>query len=177
MIQRIWAITQKELIQLVRDRVLLVLLLVMPLIQVTLFARAIDTDIKHIPMVVADQSMSNASRSYLNALTDSDSFDLVAAVPGQADVMKAIDSGRASLGVVIPPDFASQVKRSQANVLMLVDGSDSFTTNSAYGTANAISQSYAISLIRQPASPLNMSVRVLYNPDMKDLWFLIPGMI
>jgi len=91
--------------------------------------------------------------------------------------MKAIDSGQASLGVVIPPDFASQIKRSQANVLMLVDGSDSFTTNSAYGTANAISQAYAVSLIRQPVSPLNMNIRVLYNPDMKDLWFLIPGMV
>jgi len=60
---------------------------------------------------------------------------------------------------------------------MLVDGSDSFTTNSAYGTANAISQAYAVSLIRQPVSPLNMNIRVLYNPDMKDLWFLIPGMV
>ncbi len=91
--------------------------------------------------------------------------------------MNAIDAGKASLGIVIPPDFASQLKIHQAQVLMLIDGSDSFTTNSAYSTANAISQSYAISLINQPISPVNAQVRILYNPDLKDLWFLIPGLI
>lgn len=50
--------------------------------------------------------------------------------------------------------------------------------NSAYSTANAISQSYAISLLRQPiASPLNMSTRILYNPDLNQLWFIMPGLL
>ena len=72
MFRRIWAITQKELIQVLRDRAtLMLLLLFMPLIQLVLFATAIHTDIKHIPMVVADQSLSAESRSYLHALVDS----------------------------------------------------------------------------------------------------------
>jgi ABC-2 type transport system permease protein len=177
MLRRIWAITQKEFIQVLRDRATLMLLLFMPVVQLTLFATAIHTDIKHIPMVVADQSMSSESRNYLNALVHSDYFDVVASVSGQAEVMKAIDSGQASLGIVIPPDFASRVTLRQANVLILIDGSNSFTTNSAYNTANAISQSYAVSPIKQPVTPLNMVVRILYNPDLKDLWFLVPGLI
>jgi ABC-2 type transport system permease protein len=124
MLRRIWAITQKELIQVLRDRATLILLLFMPLLQLVLFSTAIHTDIKHIPMVVADQSLSAESRSYLNALVDSDYFDVVAAVSGQADAMKAIDGGQASLGLVIPPDFATRVTLRQATVLMLVDGSD-----------------------------------------------------
>jgi ABC-2 type transport system permease protein len=58
-----------------------------------------------------------------------------------------------------------------------VDGSDSYITNSAYSTINAISQTYAISLIKLPANPLNMSVRILYNPDLNQLWFLVPGLL
>ena len=136
--------TQKDLIQILRDRATLVILMLAPLLQLTLFSAAIHTDVKHIPIVVADQSMSNESRTYLAALVDSEYFDIVASVSGQAGLMKAIDSGQASLGLLIPPDFATQVKNRRANVLMLVDGSDSFTTKSAYSTANAISQSYAI---------------------------------
>jgi ABC-2 type transport system permease protein len=177
MLRRTWAITQKEFIQLLRERVFVILILFGTLAEVILLAAAIHTDIKHIPMVVADQSLSAESRAYLNALVDPGSFDIVATVSGQADVIKAIDSGQASLGIVIPPDFASQIKLRQASVLMLVDGSSSYIANSAYGTANAITQAYAINLIRQPVNPLNMDVRVLYNPDTKDLWFIIPGLL
>lgn len=177
MLQRIWAITQKELIQVLRDRATLMLLLVMPIMQLALFATAIHTDIKHIPMVVADQSVSTASRSYLNALVQSDYFDIVATTSGSTGITNAIDQGQASLGILIPPDFAAQVKQRQAQVLMLIDGSDSYTTNSAYSTANAISQSYAINLVRQPVAPLKLSVRILYNPDLNQLWFIIPGLL
>ncbi len=177
MLRRIWAMTQKDLIQILRDRATLVILMLAPLLQLTLYSAAIHTDVKHIPMVVADQSMSNESRTYLAALVDSEYFDIVASVSGQAGLMKAIDSGQASLGILIPPDFGAQIKNGHADVLMLVDGSDSFTTKSAYSTANAISESYAISLIRQSVTPLAMDIRILYNPDLKELWFLMPAMI
>ena len=177
MLGRIWAITQKEIIQTFRDRATLIILLTIPLVQLLLYATAIHTDVQHIPLVVADQSVSTESRTYLAALVDSNYFDIKSTVTSQDLVMQAIDAGEASLGIVIPPDFAAQIKQHQAQVLMLVDGSDSFTTSSAFSTANAISQTYAISLIKQPVSPLNTSIRILYNPDLKDLWFLIPGLI
>ncbi len=177
MLQRTWAMAQKEFIQLFRERALLIVLLLMPLLQLGLFAAAIHTDITHIPMAVADQSLSQTSQSYLNAMVDSNYFDIVATVADQNELMKAIDEGQANVGIFIPPDFATKVKLGQANVLVLVDGSDSYITNSAYSTINAISQTYAISLIRLPANPLNMSVRILYNPNLNQLWFLVPGLL
>ncbi len=99
-------------------------------------------------------------------MVDSNYFDIVANVSSQDDLMKAIDEGQANVGILIPPDFAAKAKQRQANVLVLVDGSDSYITNSAYSMVNAISQSYAISLIRLPANPLNMSIRILYNPNL-----------
>jgi drug efflux transport system permease protein len=177
MLRRTWAITQKEFIQLLREPVFVILIVFGTLAEVVLLAVAIHTDIKHIPMVVADQSASQGSRAYLTALEDSGYFDIVASVSGQQDLVKAIDSGQANLGILIPPDFAAQVKLHKANVLMLVDGSSSYITSSAYATANAITESYAINLVQQPVDPLNMDVRVLYNPDMQDIWFIIPGLL
>ena len=188
MLKRIGAITQKEFILIKRDRGTLALILLIPLIQLVLFAYAIHMDVKHIPMVVADQSLDTASRSYLNDLVQSNYFDIVSSVQNQAQVVHSIDSGQARLGVVIPPNFSSSVEQGDASVLLLVDGSDPFTTQSAYNTVSAIAQHHAIQLVMdrigissdsalQTISPITGHIRTLYNPDLKDLWFLVPGLI
>ncbi len=175
--RRLEALVQKEFIQLVRDRRTLIGLMIGPALELLLFAAAIHTNVRHIPMVVADQSLSVASRSYLHAFVDSEDFDIVSTVSSQADVVRAIDSGQASLGMVIPPDFATRVQQGDAQVLMLVDGSSSFTSQSAFRAADAISQQYAISLTRQPTSPLTPHLQILYNPDVKDTWFIMPAFL
>ncbi|MFN8492953.1 MAG: ABC transporter permease [Caldilineaceae bacterium] len=181
MFRRLQALIQKEFIQLLRDRRTLIALLIGPAIELLLFSAAIHTDVKHIPMVVADQSMSAASRAYLSAFTASESFDIVAVLTRQADVLTAIDNGQASLGLIIPPNFAKRVEQGDASVLMLVDGSSSFTSQSTYRAADAISQQYAVSLV-SPATgaataPLTPHIQILYNPDLKDTWFITPAFI
>jgi ABC-2 type transport system permease protein len=133
--------------------------------------------------------MDQASQSYITDMVQSGYFNVVSTVQSQAEVIHAIDSGSARAGLVIPPNFNAQVARSSASILLLVDGSDPFTTQSAYNAANVISQSHAISLVldnlqrdgsaisSQDLNPLTTHIRILYNPDLKDLWFLIPGMI
>jgi ABC-2 type transport system permease protein len=175
MLRRIWALVQKESIQLVRMPIVYVGLTLGPALELILFAAAIHTDVKHIPMVVADQSLSAASRTYLGGFTNSDSFDIVATVPDQVGVIHAIDSGQAEIGIFIPTDFALQVVQKQATVLILVDGSNSFVTQSALSSAKAISQQYAIRLTNLQISPLNSHMQILYNPDLRDVWFLVPG--
>ncbi len=91
MLKRIWAITQKEFVMTFRDRGTLFLILLMPLIQLVLFAYAIHMDVKHIPMVVADQGLDHASRAYIDDLVQSGYFDVVSTVPDQVQVIDAID--------------------------------------------------------------------------------------
>jgi ABC-2 type transport system permease protein len=189
MLKRIWAITQKEFIATFRDRGTLAIILLMPLIQLVLFAYGIRTDVRHIPMAVADQSLDQASRTYIEELVQSGYFDVVQAVADQADVVSLIGQGRAKLGVVIPNDFSEQVDQHTASILIIVDGSDPFTTQSAYNAANLIAQQHSVQLVLedlgrlgQGASgfslvPLTAHLRILYNPDLKDLWFFVPGMI
>jgi ABC-2 type transport system permease protein len=178
MLRRLWALIQKEFIQVARERATLILLLIAPFLQLALISTAIHMDIRHIAMVVADQSRDAASRAYLSALTASDSFDIVSEVASQGDVIRAIDVGQASIGVVIPPEFADRVARREAQVLLVVDGSNAFTAQSASAAASAISQQYAVSLLQRQVVPaVNADIHILYNPDLKDLWFLIPGLI
>lgn len=189
MFKRIWAITQKEIIQTVRDRTTLAIMLTMPLLQLILFAYALHMDVKNIPLVVADQSLDSESRSYINDMVNSNYFKIVDVVEGQADVIKAIDSGQARVGLIIPPNFSQDVAHGNGKVLILIDGSDPFTTQSAYNAVNAIAQTHSVNLVMQNLesagagittqnlNPLTAHINILYNPDLTDLWFLIPGMI
>ena len=188
MLQRIFAIIQKEFSQTLRDRTTLSIMLTMPLLQLILFGYAINTNVRHIPSVVVNQSLDHASRSYIDDMVNSGYFDIVANAPDQKAAVQAIDTGRAQVGIVILPDFAAHVLRGDAQVLILVDGSDFFTSQSANAFATIIGQEHAIKIVMDQiaaggtgsagnAPPaLNMLIRVLYNPDMTDLWFLIPGM-
>lgn len=189
MIQRTLAIIQKEFIQVLRDKATMGIMLSMPLLQLLLFGYAISMNVRHIPTVVADQSLDSDSRSFINAMVNSSYFDVVASVPDQKAATQAIDNWRAQAAIVIPPHFASHVQQGDAQVLVLVDGSDLFTSQSAYNYANIIGQSYVASIVTQEVARsgrasaastgmgLTPYIRILYNPDIKDLWFIIPGMV
>jgi ABC-2 type transport system permease protein len=187
MIQRILAIVQKEFAQAGRDRPTLAIMLTMPLLLLIIFGFAITTQVRHIPTVVADQSMDAASRSYLEDMVNSQYFDLVKNVPDQAAVRTEIDAGRARAGIVIPPNFGDAIQRGDAQVLVLVDGSDLFTSQSASSAADIVGQNHSAKLIMQNIAhagaqtltanlpDLVAHIRILYNPDLIDLWFIIPG--
>jgi len=186
--QRILAIIQKEFSQAWRDRTTMGIMLTIPLLQLIIFGYAINTNVDHIPTVVADQSLDNTSRAYLDAIVNSGYFDIISTAPDQAGAIKKIDSGQAQVGIVIPPDFAKHVLTGDAQVLILVDGSDLFTSQAANAFAGIIGQEFAIKIIYNEVAQsgaqtsgnalpaLNALIRVLYNPDMKTLWFIIPGM-
>jgi ABC-2 type transport system permease protein len=187
MLQRMWAVLQKEFIQTLRDRGTLILMLSMPLLQLFLLGYAVDMNVEHIPTIVADQSLDAHSLAYVNAMINTQYFDVVGYVASEAEVVQAIDNGRAQAGIVIPPDFAARVDRGEAQVLFLIDGTDLFTVQSGYTRAATIAQSYAADVLLKKiersglpisaALPLDTRVRILYNPNMQQLWFTIPNMI
>jgi ABC-2 type transport system permease protein len=189
MLQRIWAVIQKEFIAIVRDRGTLMMILFVPLVQLLLFGYAINMNVDHIPLVVADQSLDAASRAYVEAMVSSSYFDVVDYVPDEDAAIASIDSGRAWVGLVIPPDFGARVARGDAQALLLVDGSDMFTAQSAYDAGAVIAQNHATELLvsevarsgqvtgEEGLMPLEARLRVLYNPNMEELWFVIPGIL
>jgi ABC-2 type transport system permease protein len=186
--RRIWAILAKEFVQTFRDRRTLMIQLGLPIFQLFIFGYAIRMNVEHVPTVVADQSLDSASRAYVEAMVASGYFDVVAYVPGERDAIRTIDEGRAQAGIVIPPGMSTRVERGDAQVLLLVDGSDVFTSQTAYNAITAIAQQHSTEVLigkmeragrlseERSLLPLDARVRILYNPNLDDLWFLVPSM-
>lgn len=189
MLQRIWAMIQKEFVAIVRDRSTLMMILLIPLMQLLLFGYAVNMNVDHIPMVVADQSLDAASRAYVEAMISSSYFDVVDYVLHEDAAIARIDGGQAQAALVIPPDFSARVKRGDAQALLLVDGSDMFTAQSAYDAGTVIAQNYSTELLLNEVArsgqvaaegnlmPFEARIRVLYNPNMEELWFIIPALL
>lgn len=189
-LRRILAFTQKETIQIVRDWRTLAMILAMPIVMMFFFAYAVTLLIDHMPTVVADMSKDVESRGFIEALEISGYFDIKTYVESEEAVIRAIDEERAKAGVVIPPDFAGQVERGTAQVLVIFDGSESLTVQTGYSAASAIAQARSVELLMQKggqvgqsmsllggasALPISASTRVLYNPDLDGLIFMVPG--
>ncbi len=184
-LQRIGALIQKETIQILRDWRTLVMILALPLVEMFLFAYAVTLTVDHIPTAVADMSRDARSRAFVEALEISGYFEMEMHVEGKEQVLQAIGAGRVKAGVVIPPDFAAQVERGDAQALIVLDGSDSFTVQAGYSAASAIAQAQGMELLLEKAGhkglggigslPIYTSTRVLYNPNMDGLMFMIPG--
>ncbi len=184
-IKRLAALIRKEMTQLLRDRTTLVIILSIPIIELFLFAYAVDLTVDHIPTAVADLSLDARSQAYIRALEVSGFFDVTLYVADERAVIRAIDEGLVRAGVVIPPDFAAQVERGAAQALILLDGSDSFTVQSGYGAAVAIAQDHALELAAEKVSrvgatlgslPITSSTQILYNASLDDMVFIVPAM-
>ena len=189
MFRRIWALLAKEFIQTLRDRRTLAIQIGLPIVQLFIFGYAIRMNVEHVPTAVADQSLDPASRAYVVSMVNSGYFDVIAYLPSEAEVIRAIDEGRAQAGIVIPPGFQASVGRGDAQALLLVDGSDVFVSQTAYRSITAIASQHATDLMiarlqragRLPDQaqllPIDVRARILYNPTLDDLWFLIPGIV
>jgi ABC-2 type transport system permease protein len=184
--RRLAALIQKETVQLLRARRTIAIVIILPLLELFLFAYGVHLSVEHLPTVVADQSQDEQSRAFLTALVDSHYFDIKRYVVDEAAVMQAIDEGQAKAGIVIQPDLDAQVGRDEGQVLVILDGSDSLSVSSGYSAAVAVAQDRSLSLVAEQAqrmgqnletTPIVTSTRVLYNPDQSDLIFIMPALI
>lgn len=179
---RILAVLFKEFLQIRRDRMTLALTFMLPLVQLLLFGFAIQTEVKHIPTVVFDQSLSADSREIIESFSSSGYFDVIYTVDGYAEVNEMIDSGKVKVGIVFPPDFSRKVYRGEpAPVQVLVDASDSMVSNQAIAVASSIgllkSQEVIAKKVGLGNMPYDIRVRPWYNPDGITAFYMVPAIL
>jgi ABC-2 type transport system permease protein len=174
-------ILRKEARQMVRDGATLRFALFLPAFQLVLFG-LIDTNIRHVPTVVFDQSRTQESREFVDRFVATSLFEVVGEVGSRAALRAEIVAGHASVGLEIPPDFARRRRAGEsADFLVLIDGSDSSiasqTLSAATGLAFARSMEELLrrSGLREP--PLLPHPVMLFNPDSRSANLLIPGLI
>ena len=133
---RALVIAWKELLQLRRDRLTLAMVAALPIMQLLLFGYAINTDVRHIPIVVFDQDASAASRDLARSLAATGFYDLAGAVTDYGEIERALRSARARAALVIPTRYASDLRLGRpTKVQLIVDGSDPQTVASATDAA------------------------------------------
>jgi ABC-2 type transport system permease protein len=185
--QRLSTLIRKETIQILRDRRFIMLFLGLAFVQLFIYGYSASKTVYHLPLAVVDQSRDTTSRAFFEALVNSQYFDATMYLQGQAEVVQAIGRGEVKAGVIIPVDFTASAEKGSADFLIVLDGSDQFAVQSAYSAANLVAQNFGLQLTAEnfarsgagtsSALPITASARVLYNPDLKDKWFVIPGII
>jgi ABC transporter DrrB family efflux protein len=177
-----------------RQPATLMFLLVVPVFETIIFGYALDTEIENSPMVVFNLDGRRASRELVEALVNTRKFAVADRVYDNDSFHHALASGRAKVGVRIPPDYSDKLlAREQVAVQVLIDGSDSQVANTAQGAANQLGVQLSISRAKVMADalqmapardergridrPIDVRTRLLYNPDLKSEYFFVPGLV
>lgn len=173
------AIFKKELTQMVRDRGTLMFSLMVPIFQMVLFG-LIDTNVKYVPTVVFDQSRTQQSRALLQDFVNTSYFSIVKYAPSREAMRDEIVAGHSQVGIEIPPDYAGKMTGNRtADVLVLIDGSDSAIAAQALGAANGVVLQKSLSqLLASGRGPkVQAHPIMLFNPDSRSANLLIPGLV
>jgi len=184
---RLISIIRKEFIQIIRDPRTLVLIVVMPIMQLFLLGYAATTDIKNVSLAVWDQSQSTQSRALLDAFRAANYFSIDYAVGSTDEYRQLIETGQIRAALIIPPDYDVRLLEGDAQVSLVLDGSDATVGGTALSTAKLIGQSYATKVMTEQAAltgrpssfspPLDVRTQVWYNPDLIAAYFNVPGVI
>jgi len=179
MFRGLWAILTKEIIHIRRDPATRFILAI-PLVELLLFGYAIDTDVKNVPTVVFDLNRDSESRELVKEFENTRYFRIVGEVHSDEELRNAIVSGRAKVGIKIPPDYSTNlVNGRQARVQVLIDGSESTTALQVLNSSQQIG--FLKSLRREGLSVDQFSIdirpRLLFNPNLESVNFFVPGLI
>lgn len=188
------AIFLKEFAHIRRQPTTLFFVFVIPMLQMLVFGYAIETEIEHIPMVVLDFDGRQPSRELREAFVNTGTFDVIERVTNWQNFREALTSGEAKVGLVIPPDYSERLLLDeQAHVQVLIDGSDSQVATTALSTANLLGENLSLARGRvfvgtlpsvpsrdqwgEPALPIEVRPRLLYNPNLESERFFVPGLV
>jgi drug efflux transport system permease protein len=175
-----WSMVWKEFIQMRRDRLTLGMMIGLPALQLALFGYAIQTDVRHLPTLVLDESRTPASRGLVSAIENTGNFDIVGRVADRLALKQAIDAGRARAGIVIPPEFERDLKRGrEASAQVIVDAADPLASSSAINGASQAGfvRSVELARARGVAGGFDVRVRPWYNPGLRSAVYIVPGII
>jgi ABC-2 type transport system permease protein len=154
--------------------------------QLLLFGYAINTDVRHIPMVVYDQDHTAASRDLAQSMQATGFYDIRGEVRNYLEIEDALRANTARVALVVPARFGSHLATGRpAQVQLIVDGSDPQTVASATNTAASLVSARSSELVVRElgargspaAAPITLVPTTWYNPDLRTAVFVVPGLV
>jgi len=182
MMRRFWPMFRKEFIQMRRDRLTLMIMVGLPVIQLLMFGYAIQTDVRHVPTVVLDESRTPESRDLIAAFENTGNFRIVDHVNGRPALDRAIAQGDAQAGIVVPYDYARLLGRgTTATVQVIVDAADPLASQATISAAASVAEVRNLLILARQAGraslPLEARVRPRYNPGLRSPNYIVPGLV
>ena len=180
--RNLYYILQKEFLLIFRDKTILRLILIMPVMQLLLIPLAADYEVKHISLAIVDQDHSSHSQRLIQKVGASNYFRIVATPPNYAAAKELFDSGSADVVLTIPPNFARDLASNGTASLQLV-------ADAVNGVRAGLGTSYAIAMVREfqqevmpPAATragptIEVTTASWYNPHVNYALFMVPGIL
>jgi ABC-2 type transport system permease protein len=182
---RLLGIMVKEFTQMRRDRLTFAMMLGIPLIQLTLFGYAINSDPRHLPAAVLLADNGPFGRTLLHALKNSTYFDIVREVRSESEAHDLLVRGQVQFVVNIPQSFTRDLLREKRPVLLVeADATDPAATGPAIGSLspilnNSLRQDFKgpLSYLQPIANPIDLRIHARYNPENITQYNIVPGLM
>lgn len=184
---RLWPLCAKELHQIRRNRKLVAMLVIPPTLNLVLLGFAMNPEVTNLRLGVVDESRSAESREVVSAFSESRSFQVHRSYQSTAELGQAMSAGELDASLVIPSDFAKRRMNGEtAEIQILVDGVNSNTAAIAGGYATRIvaALNQKVTVVQGGVAGTSSArggalsrVSLLYNPGLKNSWFIVTGMI
>ncbi len=188
MIGRIKRMLVKEFLQILRDPRMRIVVFGAPVIQMTVLAFALTTDVDHIKIGLLDSDRSPVSRQIVERLTSSGHFEIKGHIAGEADADRLLDEGSIRAFLHLPAGLETDLKRGDsASIQLLADGTDSNTASIILAYATQVIQEYSTQLfaenIEKTLGPsmlpgrVEIEARAWFNPNLESKYYYVPGLI
>ena len=195
--ERIKHLLKKEFIQIRRDKRMVFVIFVAPLIQLLVLGYVVTTDVNHIPTAIFDQDLSQKSREIISIFKNSGYFDIVSWVESEREARRVLDKGEATCLIQTPSGFSKDLKKGKtAEIQIILDGTNSNTAGVISNYVNQILFGYSQKILKEKISKVkgafytfqpqimgvklasvNPEVRAWYNPELKSRDFNVPAVI
>jgi ABC-2 type transport system permease protein len=192
-LRHLWAVMQKELIQLTRNNVMALIAFAGGTLLTILFGYLyIQQKVTDLPIVIFDRDQTEISRTIIRSFGDSERFKILPLANSFAEVEQAIKTERAFLGVVIPPNLAKDIKAGRSTeVGVITNGTNILIMNTVATSANTVISTISAKITMQvmegggilqrkayqAMTALNFRSRTWYNPTNSYLVFMLVGLI
>ncbi|WP_226622598.1 ABC transporter permease [Alloyangia pacifica] len=185
------AILRKELLQLRRDRLTLGMIVMIPLIQLVLFGYAINTEVRHIPAAVVDQSGTSLSRALTQMVEATQVVHFERRFATVEEAERAIVRAEVRAAFIIPHDIDDRLVRNSSAfsrfappaqgetarpvAQWIADGSDTLVA----GAIRSLRLMPLGELFREPtnAPTPTFEVTLFYNPEQRTVVNIVPGLV
>ncbi len=151
---RIITLIKKEILHLIRDKALIFILLWAFTGAVYTSGSGFTMEVIDFPTIIYDMSKTRESRELVSRF-QKPYFKIISYIESEQELLQWLDSGKASMAVIIPPDFKRKMDKSSAKIQVIIDGTMSMSATVAVAYVSEITYDYAIEILERKMGTLN----------------------